>query len=259
MKYVVGIDMGSAYSKGIIMVGDRVQSSFKCPSSSDFHLAAVRIRKELFSYEGLEPKDIAYTMATGYGAKRVPFADDTVTDISCHARGMHFLYPSVGTAVDVGDLSSKAFRIDANGNPLKFLQSAKCAGGSGGILRVIATVLHLKVEEMAVMSLATANPVEFNTGCAVFAESEAISRIAEGVPKEDLLAGIYRALAAQVHSLAERLQIDGGYAVTGGGAEHRGFVQAMSEISGTPMNVPEEPRMTAALGAALLAGDRIER
>ena len=258
MGSVIGIDMGSAYSEGIIMAGNEVLGAYECPSGGDYQGTAEIIGKELITQAGVHPDRIAYTVATGYGSKRVGFADEQVTDVSCHARGLFFLHPTVRTAVDIGDLHSKAFRIDEKGNMTSFLPSGKCAGGSGRILKIIAKVLQLKVEEIGKISLRSGSPVDFNTGCAVFAESEAISRISEGVSKEDLLAGIHRALAAQVHSLAERLGIEGDYAVTGGGARNVGLIEAMKEVSGFDLVVPEDPHMTAALGAAIFAGERLE-
>ena len=215
------------------------------------------MKKELIAQAGVHSDQIAYTVATGYGSKNVRFADEQVTDVSCHGRGLFSLHPTVRTAVDIGDLYSKAFHIDDKGNMTSFLTSGKCAGGSGRVLKIIAKVLQLKVEEMGKISPTFETPVEFGTGCAVFAESEAISRISEDVSKEDLLAGIYRALAAQVHSLAERLGIKSDYAITGGGARHMGLIEAMKEISGLELVVPKDPHVTAALGAAIFAEERL--
>jgi predicted CoA-substrate-specific enzyme activase len=257
MKSVIGIDMGSAYSDGIIMAGGEVLGAYECPSGGDYQGTAEKIEKELITQAGVHSDQIAYAVATGYGSKRVRFADEQVTDVSCHAHGLFSRHPSVRTAVDIGDLYSKAFHIDEKGNMTSFLTSGKCAGGSGRILKIIAKVLQLKVEEMGKIAPASKTPVEFGTGCAVFAESEAISRISEDVSKEDLLAGIYRALAAQVHSLAERLGIESDYAITGGGARNVGLIEAMREISGLDPIVPKDPHMTAALGAAIFAGERL--
>jgi activator of 2-hydroxyglutaryl-CoA dehydratase len=117
----------------------------------------------------------------------------------------------------------------------------------------MAKVLRVKVEEIGELSLKSEKRVEFNTGCAVFAESEAISRISQEVKKEDVLAGMHRALAAQIHSLVERLGVEVDVAVVGGGARDAGLVHALREIRGRDVLVPPEPHMTAALGAALFA------
>ncbi len=253
MLFVLGIDIGSASSKGIAL-GDQVPlGSFECPSGGDFKLTADRIKKELVSQAGISAGGISRIVATGYGSKLVTFADEVKPDIVCHGKGVSSLLPSVRTIIDVGDLYTKVLRIDGQGSVHKFLLSGKCAGGSGRILQVIAKVLQVKVEEIGELSLASKKRVDFNTGCAVFAESEAISRISEEVKKEDLLAGIHRALAAQINSLTERIGVEQDVAMVGGGARDVGLVQALKEIRGHDILTPPRPQLTAALGAAVIA------
>lgn len=255
-SYFLGIDMGSASSKGVLLEGRRIAASHACPSGGNFRVTSERILQEILTRASLTMQSIACAVATGYGSKMVHFADATVTDISAHAKGVIHLSPTVRTVVDVGDLYSKVFRMDEKGNLRNFLLSGKCAGGSARALTVIAKVLQLKVEEMGALALKSTTLVEFNTGCAVFAESEAVSRIAEGVAKEDLLAGLHRALAAQLNALAERVGIERDYAVVGGGARNAGLVKALEALNGFEIVVPPEPHMTAALGAALIAAGR---
>jgi predicted CoA-substrate-specific enzyme activase len=233
--------------------------SFECPSGGDFKATAERIKKELLDQTGIAACDISRTIATGFGSKLVVFADEVKPDIVCQAKGVAFLLPSVRTVIDVGDLYTKVLRIDGMGNVHHFLLSGKCAGGSGRILQVIAKVLQLKVEEIGELSLKSRKRVEFNTGCAVFAESEAISRLSQEATKEDLLAGIHRALAAQINSLAERIGVEQEVAMVGGGARDGGLVRALKEARGHEILVPPEPHMTAALGAAIIAMDSLRR
>jgi predicted CoA-substrate-specific enzyme activase len=253
MIFVLGIDIGSASSKGMILGDQKPIGSFGCPSGGDFKRTAERIRKELFSQTGRSAGDISRVVATGYGSKLVTFANEVKTDIFCLAKGVSSLLPSVRTVIDVGDLYTKVIRIEGNGSVHNFLMSGKCAGGSGRILQVIAKVLQVKVEEIGELSLKSKRRIDFNTGCAVFAESEAISRIAEGAKKEDLLAGLHRALASQINSLAERIGVELDVAMVGGGARDIGLVQALKEIRGHDILVPQKPHMTGALGAALIA------
>ncbi|UCH06240.1 MAG: 2-hydroxyglutaryl-CoA dehydratase [Deltaproteobacteria bacterium] len=257
MDCYVGIDIGSASSKGVALVDGRMEGSCVIPSGGDYRVAADRVRDELLSESTLSARDVSYTIATGYGAKNVGFADEVITDISCQGRGICYLAPSVRTAVDVGDLFSKAFRMDERGTILTFVLSGKCAGGSGRVLQVIAKVLQIRLEDIGALSLKSKKKVDFNTGCAVFAESEAVSRLAEGVRKEDLLAGIHRALAAQINSLAERVGIEREFALVGGAARDKGLIKAVEEITGFEIVVPPEPRLTAALGAAVIASERV--
>jgi len=254
--YVLGIDIGSASSKGVILSNRELVGSHVMSSGGNYQFTADKVREKLLSRTGLSSGDIVYTIATGYGAKMVASADDIRSDITCHGRGIFHLLPSARTVVDVGDLHSKAFRIDEKGNQLKFLLNSKCAGGSARVLKVIAKVLQLKVDELGDLSLRSRKRVDFSTGCAVFAESEAVGRISEGVLKEDLLAGIHRALAAQLYSLAERIGIEREFALVGGGARDAGLIKAMEEIAEFDILVPSEPHLTAAIGAAILADEK---
>ncbi len=253
MAIVLGIDIGSASSKGVAIGDHKPLASFECPSGGDFKLTAERIRKELLAQAGISADDISRTVATGYGSKLVTFANEVKPDIVCLAKGISSLLPSVRTVIDVGDLYTKVLRMDGNGSVHNFLLSGKCAGGSGRILQVMAKVLQVKVDEIGELSLKSKKRIEFNTGCAVFAESEAISRLSQEVPKEDLLAGIHRALAAQIDSLAERMGVEQDVAVVGGGARDVGLVQALKEVRGHDILVPPSPHMTTALGAAIIA------
>jgi len=257
MICVMGIDIGSAFSKGLIMCDRKITGSYIIPSGGNYKLTADMVRKELFSVSGLSANDVAYTIATGYGSKNADFADDSLTDISCHSRGVFYLFPTVKTIVDIGDLFSKAFRIDETGNSINFLLSGKCAGGSARILQKIASVLQVELDDIGELSLRSKKRIDFHTGCAVFAETEAISRVAEGTTKEDLLAGIHRALASQITSLAERVGIEREYALVGGGARDRGLVKEVEKIVGFTIIVPHEPQMTAALGAAVIGLERV--
>jgi len=257
MTCVMGIDIGSAFSKGLIMCDGKITGSYVIPSGGNYRHTAGKVKEELFSMSGLCVGDIAYTIATGYGSKNVNFADDTLTDISCHSRGVFYLFPTVKTIVDVGDLFSKALRIDETGNSINFLLSGKCAGGSARILQKIANVLQVELSDIGELSLRSKKRIDFHTGCAVFAETEAISRVAEGTTTEDLLAGIHRALASQINSLADRVGIEREYALTGGGAKDIGLVKAVEEIVGFNIVVPSEPQMTAALGAAVIGIERV--
>jgi predicted CoA-substrate-specific enzyme activase len=257
MVYILGIDIGSAASKGIILGDQKVLGSFEYPSGGDFRLTAERIREALLHQIGLSAKDISWTVAAGYGSKSVTYADELKPDIVCHAKGVSSLLLSARTVIDVGDLYTKVLRMDGQGSVHNFLLSGKCAGGSGRILQVIAKVLRVKVEEIGDMSLKSKKRVDFNTGCAVFSESEVISRIAEGAKKEDLLAGLHRALAAQINSLAERIGVEEDLVMVGGGAKDAGLVQALKEIRGHDILVPSNPHLTAALGAALIAKETL--
>jgi predicted CoA-substrate-specific enzyme activase len=257
MLYVLGIDIGSAFSKAVVMGGGKVVSHHIMPSGGSYKGTAEAVVKKTLDRVELSLKDIGYSVATGYGAANVSSADETASDLSCQGRGVSHLFPSVRTVIDIGGQFTKVFKVNERGGVTSFLQSEKCAAGSGRFLQVIARVLQIKLDDIGALSLKSKNRVDFNTGCAVFAESEAISRVAEGVLKEDILAGLHRTLAAKIQSLVARVGIEPDCAVVGGGAKDIGLVGALEESLASKLLVPEEPQIVAALGAALLAEARV--
>ena len=259
MMYTAGIDIGSAFSKAVIIAGQEMISSHMIPSGGNYGLSAEKVIREALDSAKLSRDDIRYLAATGYGARSVPFQDRVVSDITCNGKAMSFFFPSVRTVVDIGDLFSKAFRMDQSGGIANFVMSGKCAGGCAKILHVISRVLQVKQDEIGRLSLKSRNRIEFNAGCAVFMETEAVSRIAEGTSKEDLLAGVHHALGSQVHSLALRAGVEEDYALVGGGARDLGLVKAVEEVSGLEVTVPEKPQLMAAFGAALIAAKSVRR
>lgn len=226
------------------------------PSGGNYRLVAAEVLKEALSRARLPASSIKYTVATGYGAASVAAAGDTGHEITCGARAVSCLFPSVRTVVDLGAQFSRVFRVDGEGRAAAFVLSEKCAGGSGRFLQVMARMLQIDLSEIGPLSLASRQRIDFATGCAVFAESETVSRIAEGARKEDILAAVHRAISAKVANLVERVGPEPDFALIGGGARDIGLVKSLEEKLGAGLIVPDEPQIMAALGAALLAGEK---
>jgi predicted CoA-substrate-specific enzyme activase len=256
MVCVAGIDIGSAFSKAVVMAKSEIISYHVMPSGGNYKLTAEQVTGEALTKAKLSLKDIDYAVATGYGAANVSFANQVASDISCQGKGICYLFPSARTAIDIGGQFTRVFKLDDRGRATTFLLSEKCAAGSGRFLQVIARVLQIDLKDIGELSLKSKNRVDFNTGCAVFAESEAISRIAEGAAKEDILAGLHRTLAAKIQTMVERVGIEPDCAVVGGGAKDTGLVRSIEESLACSLLVPEEPQIVAALGAALIAQEK---
>jgi (R)-2-hydroxyacyl-CoA dehydratese activating ATPase len=251
MGYVLGIDVGSGFSKAVLFEKGTEVSRAVLPSGGSYADTAQKILAAVLGEADLTRTNISRAIATGYGASAVDFADRTITDISCHAAGIHHLFPTVRTVVDIGSQFTRAIRLDGGGRVTNFVQNEKCAGGSGKFLQVIARILHIELEEISALSLTSTRPVDFTTGCAVFAESEAVSRISEGATPADIVAGVHKAMAAKIVNLIVRLGLEEDCAVTGGGAKDIGLVRTVEAELGVSVLVPEEPQLSAALGAAL--------
>ena len=256
MAWFMGIDIGSGTSKGVITEDGELKAHCLLASGVNYGAAAQQLREELLAGAGLTAGDIAFTVTTGRGAGIIPFGNEQVADMLCCAKGINHIFPAVRTVIDVQGQSSQIIRLNGKGQVTNFAVSEACAGGSGRFIEVIANVLQIELKDIGPLSLEAGNPVTFTTGCAVFGESEAISRVAEGIAKEDILAGIHQAMAAKTMNLVERVGLEPDCALIGGGAKDIGLVKSIEELLGLGLLVPEEPQIVAAFGAALIAQER---
>jgi len=257
MSWYAGIDIGSVTTKVVLYRPDEPPHFHIIQSGASYRRAALKALDEAIAREGLTREALVRIMVTGSGAPSVAFGTDQLSDISCAGRGAHFLCNSVRTVIDVGGQASRVIRLNDEGRAINFAISERCAAGSGRFLQIIARVLGIDLKEAGPLSLKSNNPVIYTTGCAVFGESEAISRIAEGTPKEDVLAGVQNAIAAKIANLMDRVGMAPDLAMVGGGALDVGLVKRTEERLGVRLFIPEQPQMTAAFGAALYAMDLI--
>jgi len=248
--YFAGVDIGSTMTKVVIM-DEEIRGCIIGPTGAEHRRLANRVMEEALEQANLAFDEISYVVATGYGRINVPFADKQITEITCHAKGVSSLFPTVRIAIDIGGQDAKAIKI-ANDKVVGFIMNDKCAAGTGRFLEVIAEALGLKLEEMGEISLKSKRQVSISSTCTVFAEQEVVSRIADGVAIEDILAGLHEAISSRVYRMAERLRIEPDVVLTGGVAKNIGVVKAMEEHVGSPILVPEEPLLTGAIGAAIL-------
>jgi predicted CoA-substrate-specific enzyme activase len=253
MTYFMGIDIGSSYSKGVITKDSELAVFYVIPSGANYRTAAETVKNELLKQAGLAPKAIKDIVATGTGAGNVDFAGRQASEIVCTARGVNNIFPQARTSVEVAGQSSKAIKITEEGLVANFSVSEKCAAGSGRFIEVIANVLRIDLKDFGPVSLKSSRPVSFGTGCAVFGESEAITRVAEGIPKEDIAAGVNLALAGKISSLVKKIKLEEPCAICGGGALNTGLIKAVEDELQIRLLVPPQPQIVTALGAAIFA------
>jgi len=255
--YFAGIDIGSTMTKVVIM-NDGIISSIIGPTGPEQRRLANRVMENALNQAGLPFEAITYLVATGYGRINVPFADKQVTEISCHAKGVAHLFPECKTIIDIGGQDSKGITI-AHGRPTDFVMNDKCAAGTGRFLEVIAEALGITIQDLGGMALKSKEPAQISNICTVFAEQEVVARLAEGVPLNDLVAGILESLASRISRMVKRLKMANEVVITGGGAKNAGLVKALSDKLGYATLVPPEPLITGAVGAALLGKDIVQK
>jgi (R)-2-hydroxyacyl-CoA dehydratese activating ATPase len=254
-KHYAGLDIGSVSIKAALVSESQLLASSLIPSGGNYKDGARKAMDNVLLQAKISMEQLSGMVVTGLGAESVSFAARQVSDISCQAMGCHVLFPTARTIIDIGGQFTKAAKITPQGRIADFLMSEKCATGSGRFLQVIARILQVSLEDIGPLSLQSQNPVEFSTNCAVFAESETISRLAEGATPEDILAGVHRAMASKVSMLVKRLKLEPDIVLTGGGGEDAGLVAAISAALKVKVLVPPKPRLTAAYGAACLAAE----
>jgi (R)-2-hydroxyacyl-CoA dehydratese activating ATPase len=190
----------------------------------------------------------------------VPFADHAITEITCHCRGAQWFVPGVSTVLDVGGQDSKGIRVNADGQVADFVMNDKCAGGTGRFMEIVAEALHVPLSEIGPLSLQSTKELAFSSTCAAFGRGAAITMMKEGERKEDILAGLHESVATRVMALVKKVGIEDQFVISGGIGRNVGLVSRIEErLGGLKANLPQEPMIVGAVGAALIADDRAKK
>jgi len=256
---VAGVDIGSLTAKALILEDSKIRAYAIIPTGVDSEETSKKVMNIALEKAELRLEDIEYVVSTGYGRVVVPFANKNITEISCHAKGAVFLFPSVRTILDMGGQDCKAIRCDASGKVLNFAMNDKCAAGTGRFFEIMAETMELPLEELGRLSLEATDAAKISSACVVFAKSEVLTLLRRGVDKKNILAGINEAVALRVFALLNRVGIEKDFAITGGIAKNIGVVRKVEEKVGLRALIAEEPQIVGALGAALFAKEALEQ
>lgn len=256
--YYLGIDIGSLSAKAVVLDKDgEIVFDTVILTGASSRKAVETLRRMIFNERGFEGK-IHRCVATGYGRGAVDYAGRQVTEISCHARGIAHLIQGVRTIIDIGGQDTKVISVDEGGCVRRFSMNDKCAAGTGRFLEMMARTLEIDIDDLGPLALAATRSAAISSMCTVFAESEVVSLIAEGTPATDIARGVCDAIAARTVSLLERIGREGKIAMSGGVARNTGVVKAIERAMNARLDLPANPQITGALGAALIARDATE-
>ncbi len=258
-RIVAGVDVGAATAKAVILNNNVVLASSVIPTGSSASQAGDAVAREALGKAGLSMDDVEYFISTGYGRRAVSFANKVLTEIICHAAGVSWLMPTAKTIIDIGGQDSKVIGLNDRGNVNNFVMNDKCAAGTGRFLEVMAGVLEIDISEMGPVSLLGQEPCQISSTCTVFAESEMVSLRAEGRSREDIIAGIHKAMARRVAIMGSPVGYKIEVVFTGGVALNVGIHKALEDEIGLEIIIPEEPQIMGALGAALLAKKELDK
>ncbi|HKB80487.1 MAG TPA: acyl-CoA dehydratase activase [Thermoanaerobaculia bacterium] len=260
MRFAAGVDVGSTQTKAVLMEeSSGIVGRALVPTGANVSKAAENAFLALCREAQVDAHDVGFVVGTGYGRYKIAFGNAQMTEISCHARGAHHVFPNTRTVIDMGGQDSKAIRVGAAGEVLDFVMNDKCAAGTGRFLANAAEVLGISLDEIGPLSLQATRPVKITTVCTVFVESDILSYLAQGKKGADILGGVHLAIAKRTVSLARRTEIEPAITVTGGVARNVGMVRALEEVLGASLQVSTDSHFTGAIGAALFALEKLDR
>ncbi|MDD4842849.1 MAG: acyl-CoA dehydratase activase [Anaerotignum sp.] len=257
--YTMGVDVGSASSKVLILKDGKDVVAAEVVQVGTGSTGPQKVLEMAYEVSGLSREDISYIVATGYGRFNFPGADKQISEISCHAKGVVFLVPTARTIIDIGGQDAKAIRLDDKGGIKQFFMNDKCAAGTGRFLEVMARVLETTLDEMASLDEQATDTAPISSTCTVFAESEVISQLSNGVSRNNIIKGVHLSVASRACGLAYRGGIEKDVVMTGGVAKNAGVVRAVAGVLKTEVIVAPNPQTTGALGAALFAYEAAQK
>jgi len=256
---VAGCDVGSLTGKAVILKNGEIISYAIVPTTPRPQRTAENAMDETLRKGGLKLEHIEYIVSTGYGREKISFADSNITEITCHGRGAYWLAPTVRTVIDIGGQDCKVILLDDKGDVRDFRMNDKCAAGTGRFLEVMARALGLELEELGSVSLSSKSSAIITSQCSVFAESEVVALIAEGAELPDIIAGIHKSIAGRLISMVKGINPKKDFILTGGVAKNAGVVKFLEDELGKIEKIPVDPQIVGAVGAALIAKERLER
>jgi predicted CoA-substrate-specific enzyme activase len=255
----LGVDIGSLSGKALVLDEDEIRAWEIVPTGPDSVETSTDVTRRALVKAGLALDRVDSVVATGYGRVVVPFARKNVSEISCHARGASWFFPTARTILDMGGQDCKAIRCDARGKVKDFVMNDKCAAGVGRSMDIMAELLAVPLAELGELSLAGGDGVPISSTCVVFARSEVLANLRRGVPRAALLAGACEALASRVQAMLRRVGVEPELVVSGGIAKNVGVVRRLERRLGLSARLCFEPQIIGALGAALFARELAAR
>ena len=253
-----GVDAGSRAIKVVLI--DSETQEIVASGAADQGIRQAELATELLERVADEAgetlESLGKIVATGYGRNLIQFADKTVTEITCHARGALRLFPDVRTVVEIGGQDSKVIRLDSDGLVQDFAMNDRCAAGTGRFLEVVADRLETNLDDLGRISESSSNPAPISSMCVVFAETEIVGLLASGQLPEDIVAGVQDSIVSRVTAMAGR-SMEFPVVFTGGVARLSGMRKSLEETLGQAVLIPSEPQMTGALGAASMAAESL--
>lgn len=247
----IGIDVGSVAAKAAAYDGEKILVTALMPTGWSPKESGGQLLKIIMGELDITENDIGTIVGTGYGRVSLPFANKKITEITCHGRGAHYIDPRIRTIIDIGGQDSKVIRINKKGNVVDFLMNDKCAAGTGRFLQVMSNALEIDIDELSQLA-SGAEPANINSMCTVFAESEVVSLIAEGTPKNAIASGLLHSVCNKTYSLVGKMGTEEIVFFSGGVSRSKKMGELLSEKLKIKVRSSDESQFVGAIGAAII-------
>lgn len=256
----LGVDIGSLTGKAVVLKDGDILAWDMILTSADSIETGTGVTEGALTKAGITLEQIDSVVSTGYGRIVIPFAQKNISEISCHARGANYFFPSARTILDMGGQDCKAIRCDEQGKVTRFVMNDKCAAGAGRSMGIVADLLELPLDQVGPESLeATGELPPVSSTCVVFARSEILAHLRQGVPRRNVLAAACEALVSRVKNQLRRVGVEEDFVISGGIARNVGVVKRLEKHLGLEAHLCFQPQIVGALGAALFAQDMLEK
>jgi predicted CoA-substrate-specific enzyme activase len=257
---VGGLDIGSATGKAVVVKDGNVVGTSLVVATANPGNTADQVMNEAVRQAGLSSIDhLDNIVCTGYGRLNIPFAEENISEISCHAKGAHWLAPSIRTVIDIGGQDCKVISISEKGKVLDFKMNDRCAAGTGRFFEAMARALCCGLEGISSMENQGEEACIISNQCSVFAESEVVTLVNEGIDLKSIIAGINLSVASRLTSMARRVGVVDDVTLTGGCSKNDGLARALEKkLAIEVKKLPQDPQLVGALGAAIFAAEKLE-
>ena len=256
----MGVDVGSLTGKAVILEHDEIRAWDLILTGPDSAVTGREVTERTLEKAGLGLEDMDFVVSTGYGRIVIPFAQKNVSEISCHAKGAHWFEPSVRTILDMGGQDCKAIHCDGNGKVVDFVMNDKCAAGAGRSMGIMADLVNVPLQDIGALSLECGTDgVHISSTCVVFARSEVLGYLRQGVPRSEILAGSCKALTNRVTGMLRRVGVERDFMISGGIAKNVGVVSRLQRKLDMEPKICSEPQIVGALGAAVFGREFLSK
>jgi predicted CoA-substrate-specific enzyme activase len=258
---VGGLDIGSTTGKAVVMKDGDIVASHLIATTPVPQRTATLVMDETIAKAGLSSMEqLDNIVSTGYGRLQIDFASENVSEISCHAKGAHWMAPSTRTVVDIGGQDCKVISVSEKGTVLNFVMNDRCAAGTGRFFEAMARALSCGLEGISSLDNQGEEPCTISSQCSVFAESEVVTLVNEGTALKSIIAGINFSVASRLNTMVRRVGLIDDLVLTGGCSKNDGLAQALgSKLKGDICGLPQDPQIAGAVGAALFAAEKLNK